>query len=87
MQIIVSFYQITASFNSNVDVRWPSSVQAVWAFFGFLTMEVFKIHGYDCMFGDFDYLDRYMRSLLIYPLVARIMSGHEYIAFPLPSKL
>ena len=31
---------------------------SVWQFFAFLTMEVFKLYGYDCMFGGLDYLSR-----------------------------
>ena len=51
VKIIVSFYQVSASFASNIDVSWPDTVMAVWKFFAFLTMELFKLYGYDCMFG------------------------------------
>ena len=58
VKIIVSFYQVSASFASNIDVSWPDTVMAVWKFFAFLTMELFKLYGYDCMFGGLDYLQR-----------------------------
>ena len=58
VKIIVSFYQVSASFASNIDVSWPDTVMGVWKFFAFLTMELFKLYGYDCMFGGLDYLQR-----------------------------
>ena len=58
IKIIVSFFQISTAFLTNIDVNWPSSVQSLWKFFSFLTMEVFKLYGYDCMFGGVDYLGR-----------------------------
>ena len=36
VKIIVSFYQVSTSFSSNVDVQWPDLVVAVWDFFAFL---------------------------------------------------
>ena len=58
IKIIVSFYQVSTAFSSNVDVQWPESVMSVWKFFAFLTMEIFKLYGYDCMFGGINYLGR-----------------------------
>ena len=58
IKIIVSFYQVSTAFSSNIDVKWPDSVTSVWKFFAFLTMEIFKLYGYDCMFGGIDYLGR-----------------------------
>ena len=58
IKIIVSFYQVSTAFSSNIDVRWPASVTSVWKFFAFLTMEIFKLYGYDCMFGGINYLGR-----------------------------
>jgi len=54
----VSFYQVSTAFSSNIDVQWPDSVASVWKFFAFLTLEIFKLYGYDCMFGGINYLGR-----------------------------
>ena len=42
-QIIVSFYQVSAAFLTNIDVNWPKTMTAIWKFFSFLTMEVLHI--------------------------------------------
>jgi hypothetical protein len=44
IKIIVSFYQVSTAFSSNIDVKWPDSVTSVWRFFAFLTMEIFKLY-------------------------------------------
>ena len=58
IKIIVSFYQVSTAFSSNLDMVWPDTVVSIWRFFDFFTMEIFKLHGYDCMFGDVSYLGR-----------------------------
>jgi len=35
IKIIVSFFQVSASFLNNIDVNWPSSAMSVWQFFAF----------------------------------------------------
>ena len=36
VKIIVSFYQVSASFSQNIDVNWPQTITSVWRFFAFL---------------------------------------------------
>ena len=42
-QIIVSFYQVSAAFLTNIDVNWPTTVTSIWKGFSFLTMEVLHL--------------------------------------------
>ena len=50
-KIIISFYQVATAFSRNIDVQWPDSITSIWKSFSFLTLEIFKLHGYDCLFG------------------------------------
>ena len=74
VKIVVSFYQVSASFSSNIDVNWPDTVTSVWKFFSFLTMEIFKLYGYDCMFGGLNYLQRLIMITLLPLFVVFVFS-------------
>ena len=79
VKIIVSFYQVSTAFSSNVDVKWPDAVTSVWKFFAFLTMEIFKLYGYDCMFGGIDYLGRLLLVTTV-PLIVVLIFILPWIA-------
>ena len=81
IKIVVSFYQVSTAFVNNIDVRWPESVVSIWRFFSFLTMEVFKLYGYDCMFGGVDYLGRLLVVTTVPILVVFVFCSPWLVTF------
>ena len=58
IKIIVSFFQVAGSLFLKMDTEWPQSLGKIWRAFAFLTVEIYKLPGYDCVFGDYDTLQK-----------------------------
>ena len=58
IKIVIMFYQVTTSYLRNFDVPWPSPVVMIWKATSFFTLEIFKLPGYDCLFGGVNYFHR-----------------------------
>ena len=81
IKIIVSFYQVSTAFLTNIDVNWPNSVASIWKLFSFVTMELFKLYGYDCMFGGIDYLGRLLLVTTVPMAVILFFSAPWLVSF------
>jgi hypothetical protein len=69
LKIILSFFQVAGNLFTKLETPWPPFLLKIWKVFEFLTMEIFSLPGYDCVFGDFTTLER-MQLTTLGPAVA-----------------
>ena len=58
LKIILSFFQVAGNLFMGLETPWPGSLVQYWKAFEFLTMEIFNLPGYDCVFADYNSLQR-----------------------------